>query len=441
YWLVASDGGIFSFGDAHFYGSTGSMRLNKPIVGMAADPATGGYWFVASDGGVFSFNAPFYGSTGSMRLNKPIVGMAAMPDGRGYWLVASDGGIFSFGDAAFHGSSGSIRLNKPIVGMAATQDGGGYWLVASDGGIFTFGDAAFHGSAGSIQLNRPIVGMAATPDSGGYWLVASDGGIFTYGDAPFLGTAGNATAPVVTIMPTAHGYPYPPGSTGYDVSKWQCGNLPRRATIGIVEVAGATNAYPNPCYQSEAAWAGSNLSTYIFMNELPSPAPSESMSGPAGNCSASDAACQSYNFGYYWARYWVSFAQGQGVDPTLWWLDVEQPSTFWASRSQNSNANVIWGAVAGLRSAGKMPGLYSTNLQWGQITGGAPTFQDIPLWVPGGGNISGGTYSANSICAGTAGSDYAAFAGGRIDLVQYGYSGNGYTGPYSAYDMDYACPG
>jgi hypothetical protein len=35
YWLVASDGGIFSYGDASFYGSTGNITLNKPIVGMA----------------------------------------------------------------------------------------------------------------------------------------------------------------------------------------------------------------------------------------------------------------------------------------------------------------------------------------------------------------------------------------------------------------------
>jgi len=39
YWLVAADGGIFSYGDATFYGSTGGMHLNKPIVGMAADRA------------------------------------------------------------------------------------------------------------------------------------------------------------------------------------------------------------------------------------------------------------------------------------------------------------------------------------------------------------------------------------------------------------------
>ena len=67
YWLVASDGGVFSF-NAPFYGSTGSLKLNKPVVGMGLDRATGGYWLVASDGGVFSFNAPFEGSTGSIRL-------------------------------------------------------------------------------------------------------------------------------------------------------------------------------------------------------------------------------------------------------------------------------------------------------------------------------------------------------------------------------------
>jgi hypothetical protein len=191
YWMVATDGGIFAFGDAGFYGSTGAIHLNKPIVGMAATPDGKGYWLVASDGGIFAFgDAGFYGSTGSIPLNQPIVGMAATPSGHGYWLVASDGGIFSFGDAAFHGSTGAIHLNKPIVGMAATASGAGYWMVATDGGIFTFGDAGFFGSTGSLTLNQPIVGMAPTTDAHGYWLVAQDGGIFTFGDAQFLGSLG-----------------------------------------------------------------------------------------------------------------------------------------------------------------------------------------------------------------------------------------------------------
>ncbi len=187
YWLVAADGGIFSFGNAPFLGSTGDIRLNQPIVGMVASPNRGGYWFVARDGGIFAFgDAGFYGSTGDLRLNQPIVGMARTPSGNGYWLVASDGGIFAFGDAAFLGSTGDIRLNQPIVGMAATPTGKGYWLVARDGGIFSFGDAAFFGSTGDIRLNQPIVGMAATPRGDGYWFVASDGGIFSFGRRRFL---------------------------------------------------------------------------------------------------------------------------------------------------------------------------------------------------------------------------------------------------------------
>ncbi len=204
YWFVASDGGIFSFGDATFFGSTGGLPLNKPIVGMAATPSGSGYWLVASDGGIFAFgDATFFGSMGGLPLNKPIVGMAPTPTGLGYWLVASDGGIFAFGDARFFGSTGAIKLNKPIVGMAATPTGKGYWLGASDGGIFAFGDAGFFGSTGSLALNKPIVGMSATPSGVGYWLVASDGGIFAFGDARFAGSTGKLrlNAPIVALIP------------------------------------------------------------------------------------------------------------------------------------------------------------------------------------------------------------------------------------------------
>jgi hypothetical protein len=74
---------------------------------------------VAADGGIFSFgDAQFFGSTGAVTLNQPIVGMAASPTGQGYWFVASDGGVFTFGDAVFHGSTGAVKLTQPIRGMA-----------------------------------------------------------------------------------------------------------------------------------------------------------------------------------------------------------------------------------------------------------------------------------------------------------------------------------
>jgi hypothetical protein len=211
YWTVATDGGVFSFGVAHYYGSMGGHHLNQPIVGMASTPDGGGYWLVASDGGIFNFgDAGYYGSMGGHHLNQPIVGMASTFDGGGYWLVASDGGIFSFGDARYTGSMGGHHLNQPIVGMSATPDSGGYWLVASDGGIFNFGDAGYYGSMGGHPLNKPVVGMASTTDGLGYWLVASDGGIFNFGDAGYYGSMGGhpLNKPVVGMASSFDGGGY-----------------------------------------------------------------------------------------------------------------------------------------------------------------------------------------------------------------------------------------
>ena len=68
---MASDGGVFNYGDAHFYGSTGAIHLAKPIVGLASTADGKGYWFVATDGGVFNYgDAHFYGSTGSLHLKQ-----------------------------------------------------------------------------------------------------------------------------------------------------------------------------------------------------------------------------------------------------------------------------------------------------------------------------------------------------------------------------------
>ena len=199
YWLNATDGGVFSFGNAQFYGSTGGMRLNQPVVGMATTHDAGGYWEVATDGGVFSFgDAQFHGSTGSIRLNKPVVGMAVTPDGGGYWLVASDGGIFAYGDAGFFGSTGSLTLNKPVIGMVPTHDGLGYWLIASDGGLFAYGDAAFHGSLGSSPPPTPIVGVAPSTDGGGYWMLEANGTVHAFGDAP--GGRDRAGSPPLSSM-------------------------------------------------------------------------------------------------------------------------------------------------------------------------------------------------------------------------------------------------
>jgi hypothetical protein len=240
YWFVAADGGIFAFGNAGFFGSTGNLRLKQPVVGMAATPSGKGYWLVAADGGIFAFgDAKFFGSTGGLKLNQPIVGMASTPSGNGYWFVARDGGIFAFGDAKFFGAPAGPA--SPIVSIAASPSGKGYWCVGRDGSVYSYGDAPNQGtpaqpaqaaglvasrsgngywiagpdgsvynfgdarSFGSIgNLAQPVVGLATSPKGGGYWLVARDGGIFAFGDARFYGSTGNIklNQPIVGMTAT-----------------------------------------------------------------------------------------------------------------------------------------------------------------------------------------------------------------------------------------------
>jgi hypothetical protein len=198
YWLVGSDGGIFSFGAAQFYGSTGSLHLQRPVVGITPTANRGGYWLVASDGGIFAFgNAGYYGSIpgGGLNpagsglphsLNAPIVGMVPSSDGGGYFMVASDGGVFAFGDARFEGSCPGIGgCSGAAVAVVPDASGNGYWVVTSTGAVYTFGDAVNEGQPGS--QSSAITSAAATPNGGGYWILDAAGQVFAFGDAAALG--------------------------------------------------------------------------------------------------------------------------------------------------------------------------------------------------------------------------------------------------------------
>jgi hypothetical protein len=94
---------------------------------MAATPSGRGYWLAATDGGVFAFgDAGWLGRPAGAQLRSAVVGIAASRSGRGYWLASSDGGVFSYGDAPFLGSSGG-RTPSRVVGIAAGQG-----LVSAD---------------------------------------------------------------------------------------------------------------------------------------------------------------------------------------------------------------------------------------------------------------------------------------------------------------------
>ena len=176
YWLVAKDGGIFTYGDAKFLGSMGSTRLNQPVFSMAPTKDGRGYWLVAYDGGIFTFgNAGFYGSMGSVRLNQPVNGLFVSPSGKGYQMVAKDGGVFNFGDSKFYGSLGHLRLDN-IVGLAPTPTGKGYWLLGDDPKVYPFGDAiAFRVADTYLAAWSDVVGIVSNPVTPGFRIVYADG--------------------------------------------------------------------------------------------------------------------------------------------------------------------------------------------------------------------------------------------------------------------------
>jgi hypothetical protein len=131
---------------------------------MAATPTGHGYWLVAADGGIFSFgDAAFHGSTGGLPIGTTVSGIASSPSGHGYWLAAANGRVFAFGDA--HAMS-SVAPATPIVGLQVAPGGTGLWLVASSGAIYTSGAAPYLGGASGGLMQAVGISRAAH----GYWV-------------------------------------------------------------------------------------------------------------------------------------------------------------------------------------------------------------------------------------------------------------------------------
>ena len=90
---------------------------------MTATPDGRGDWFDASDGGIFNYgDAQFYGARGGQNGTAPVVGMAAMPDGGGYWVATSNGVAGMYGDAPALSSNVIGVGTSSVVDM--TLDGG-----------------------------------------------------------------------------------------------------------------------------------------------------------------------------------------------------------------------------------------------------------------------------------------------------------------------------
>lgn len=455
YWLAARDGRIFNFGSAKFYGSIGGKHLTFPVVGMVGDPVTGGYWVVAADGGVFSFHAPFLGSLpGTVQhsaLAEQVVGMAATPTGHGYWLAASDGRIFSFGSAHSYGSLDVEHLDEPVVGMSATTTGHGYWLVTSDGRIFSFGAAArkFKGSFGGHVLSDPIVGMTAMFDDAGYWMTDAEGHVTAFGTArPFGSAAPDPPSPIVGIAvakstgsstnidpPTltapsstppsattstspSSSARYPAAARGYDISIYQCAELPGGAhRIGIVEVNDSGDINPNACFSTEVSWAGSGLNLYMFMIY------GTSATAEPGCTSAPVRTACDYGYIEAISNYdWASSEVGSRAT-VPWWLDVERAN--W-SKNTSANSSVLMGAIDALHRAGVASVGFYANFTWATLMGRYDPRDPliVPWWQGPPPAYKCTHYRTHAASTG------AFVPSGTIEIIQY---------TSGTYDDDYAC--
>ncbi|MDB5163855.1 MAG: Esterase [Candidatus Saccharibacteria bacterium] len=322
YWYAGLDGGVFSYGDAHFVGSAAGkfgLTASNYAVGISALKTTKGYYVATSTGRVFAFNAPFHGDIVSrgIALTQPIVGIVATSSGDGYWLVSKDGRVYAFGGAQFYGGLLGLGINVTnIVGMARVGGDDGYYLAGSDGGVYAFGNAPFKGSIPSIKarLTKPISGIVR--GSGGYYLVAQDGGVFAFG-APFYGSAvGKSNYPVTGIDITTGGGGYylvaqDGGIFAYGNAKYlgntapsftptacqslnanQRGNWPdcRAASCALDGVGKTVGSWPNCSYPLQTCWNNARIPVNQTCPARPgggTPGSSGGGSPPASNATAS----------------------------------------------------------------------------------------------------------------------------------------------------------
>lgn len=227
------------------------------------------------------------------------------------------------------------------------------------------------------------------------------------------------------------------GSTvGYDISYPQCGGpFPSNAAFGIVGVNKGIVFSPNPCLgagdgPSELTWAG-GVNAQLYANTA-NPGPALSTHWPTtqtypSDCSAGaslgfDTVACAYDYGWNAAADSYQTAVNAYISLNLalpgatstpaaniWWLDVET-SNSWRT-DVTLNVAALQGAVAYLQSVAPAGiGIYSTQYQWNQITGGTTVFANYPSWVAG-------ATTARQAASKCGGSGFT--GGGGVALAQY----------------------
>jgi hypothetical protein len=178
----------------------------------------------------------------------------------------------------------------------------------------------------------------------------------------------------------------------------------------------------NPCLSQQLTWAkalSANPSVYANLAN-PDPALTDPNHWPEG-CTTPSPAC-SEGYGQLAAAYSYGLLAEDNPNSLFWWLDVETANSWDGAPEENLSA--VQGDITYLESQGVPSaniGIYSTQSQWTQITGGAQL--PVPVWLAG----AHAQKTASQYC------DLSySFTGGPVLLVQYFTKG---------FDADLACSG
>jgi hypothetical protein len=222
--------------------SVGDSSSSRPVTGLRANLASAtrvaeqgdgsGYWLASSDGGVFTYGtAQFYGSMGGQHLNSPITGIVATADGHGYWLVAKDGGVFSYGDAAFEGSMGGHTMAAPIVGMTSSSGSGGSGATGAQGPA---------GPPGAIGPAGPTGSQGSTGSQGAAGSTGQQGAAGSTGQQGAAGSTGQQGAAGSIGPQGPAGSTGPQGPAGSTGPQGPAGSTGPAGSIGPQGPAGST---------------------------------------------------------------------------------------------------------------------------------------------------------------------------------------------------------
>ena len=149
--------------------ATSRARIRpRHVVGIAATRSGRGYWLVASDGAVFAFgDARAFGSAPTRRQqpsSAPIVGIAPTADERGYWLVGRDGSVVRLRRRPVprrrHVATAAVSVQRTPRRtrtdgrdrLDAGSTAQGYWMFGTTGRVVARGAAGSLGGDNNLAL-------------------------------------------------------------------------------------------------------------------------------------------------------------------------------------------------------------------------------------------------------------------------------------------------